>query len=266
MRSERARLANLVTLVTAVAGVALFVQGPLFWLAALLVVGAAAFGAFNLFVELDPRGVPVESLATPAAATFATVGIAHLAGPTLAGLVSLGLGGALVALALLLEGRMIGPADAAQPRRQQQLVLLSVLLAFLCFAAIAGAQQAGAAAGLPAPTGRGAEAVVGLAILGGAVVAFVLGYRLSAIRSASVRQAAWSAGTYAVVIAVAAGFVRAIGLPIALGPALLAAVFYLWSAYRSASQAERRSSGWLTEYVALAAAAILAVAWNLLLR
>jgi hypothetical protein len=265
VRTERARLVNLVTLVVAVAAIALFLRGPAFWLGSLLVVGATAFGAFSVLADLDPRGVPLESLAAPSVAAFATVGLAHLGGPTLAGLLSLALGGGLVGVSLFMEARLLLSTEIAQGRRQQQSLPLVVLLAFLSFVAIAGAIDGGSGHSvLPALPSRGAA----LALLASAdaLVAFVLGYRLAAFRSASVRQATWSAGTYAVVIAVTAGFARAISLPGLLGPALLAAVFYLWSAYRSASGAERRSSGWLTEYLALAGAAILAVAWNLLLR
>jgi hypothetical protein len=262
---ERARLANLVTLVVAVAGICIFLDGPFFWLGVLVCVGAAAYGAFSVFLELDPRGVPIESLATPAAAAFATIGISRLAGPSVAGLVCLALGGILVSVSVLLESRLLGPADPARQRRQQQLILLSVFLGFLCFTGVAGAVDGGLGEAPLRPIAS-AEATFILLVVADAVIAFVLGYRLAAFRSASVRQAAWSAGTYAVVIAVAAGFVRAIALPRLLGPALLAAVFYLWSAYRTSSRAERRSSAWLTEYAALAGAAVLAVAWNLLLR
>jgi hypothetical protein len=264
VRTERARLLNLVALVVAVAGIALFLPGPFIWIGALLVVAATAFGAFSVFVELDPRGVPIESLATPAAASFATVALAHLAGPTLAGLLALALGATLVAVTLFLEGRLLRPAETVHARRQQQLVPLSVLLCFLCFTGIAGAVDGG----LGEATSRGTriDASFVQLVLADAAIAFFLGYRLAAVRATSLQQAAWSAGTYAAVVAAAAVFVLALALPRLLGPAILAAVFYLWSAYRSASRAERRSSGWLTEYLALAGAAILAVAWNLLLR
>ena len=59
---------------------------------------------------------------------------------------------------------------------------------------------------------------------------------------------------------------RVLELPRLFGPAVLAGVFYLWSAYRDASAAQRRTSAWLLEYGLLAAALVLVVGWNLLLH
>jgi hypothetical protein len=268
VRTERPRILNLVALVLLSAGVGIFLQGAAFWAGALLVSAATAYGAFALMADLDPRGVPVESLATPAAAAFATVGLAHLAGAALVALPVLAAGGALVALTLLLEMRLLGPADSADPHRQQQLLVLTVLLAFLCFTSVAGAVHGGLA-GEPGTAGSSLGVQEGsllvLAVADG-LVAFVLGYRLAALRSPSIREVSRAAGTFGVVVAASAALIRAIALPRLLGPAVLAAVFYLWSAYRSASGLERRSAAWLWEYLALAGAAALAVAWNLLLR
>ncbi len=269
MRTERPRLVNLVALVLLSAGVGIFLQGAAFWAGALLLSAATAYGAFALMADLDPRGVPVESLATPAAAAFATVGLAHLAGAALLALPVLAAGGGLVALTVLLETRLLGPADSGNPHREQQLLVLTVLLAFLCFTSVAGAVHGGLA-GEPARAGNGTvgvqEASLLLLAFADGLVAFVLGYRLAALRSPSVREASRAAGTFGVVVAASAALIRAIALPRLLGPAVLAAVFYLWSAYRSASGLERRSAAWLWEYLALAGAAALAVAWNLLLR
>ena len=254
---------NLTVLIVMGAAICLFLQGAAFWLGAGLLVAVSAYGAFSLLAELDPRGVPVEALGTPAAATFATLGLARLGGPSPLGALTLIAGGLLIGATLLLEARLLGPADSSHTRRRQQLVPLVVLLAFLCFTGVAGAVHGGAGS---LPTVVGEEAgLIALALVD-ALVAFVLGYRLAGARSASVRQAAWAAGTFAVVIGVSAAVLRAMDLPRLLGPALLAAIFYLWSAYRSASRAERRSGGWLTEYLALAAAAVVAIAWNLLIR
>jgi hypothetical protein len=266
VRSVRVRIAELAVLVGLTAGLGIFLEGPAFWVGALLVVTAAGFGTFSLMAELDPRGVPIESLALPSAAAFATLGLARLAGPSPIGLAALLAGGLLVAVILGFEIRLLGPADPAHGLRQQQLVPLTVLVAFLCFTGVAGAVYGGPATTGAQPTvGAGEVALLVLALVD-AAVAFVLGYRLAAVRSASVRQAAWAAGTFAVVVGAAAALLRAVGLPRLLGPALLAAIFYLWSAYRSASRSERRSGAWLGEYLALAAAAALAIAWNLLLR
>ena len=105
-----------------------------------------------------------------------------------------------------------------------------------------------------------------LLVVGDAAVAFLLGYRLAAVRVVRVRDAAFAAGTFAVVVGVAAAVLRALALPRLVGPAVLAVVFALWAAYRAAPGSERRSFAWLWEYGILSVAAALAVAWNLLLR
>jgi hypothetical protein len=266
VRTERPRLVNFVALVVLAAAIGPFLDGAGLWLGALLVCAVTAYGAFALMANVEPRGVPIEALVTPSAAAFATVTLAHGAGPSLAAPIVLALGGLLVGLSIAVEMRLLGPADAADPLRQQQLVLLVVLLAFLCFSGAAASVYGGLLGPDAGATGGQEEANLLLFVVADAVIAFLLGYRLAAARSPTVRAAAREAGTFAVIIAVAAALIRAIALPRLLAPALLAAVFYLWSAYRAASRAERRSNAWLWEYLALAGAAALAVAWNLLLR
>src|SRR3972149_5012235 len=202
VRPDRSRAVNLAVLLVVLAALASLLEGPAVWLGALIVGAAAAFGAFHFLAEVDPRGVPIESLATPAVAAMALAGMAHLAGvrPALAAI--LRGGGLLLVATLLLEARLMGPADDARARRERQLVPVVVLLAFLGFASGAGAVSAGRAAPLP-------------------------GLR---------------------------------------GPASLAGIFYLGSAYRAAPGAERRSAGWLWEYLVLALALAGVVAWNLLVR
>jgi hypothetical protein len=268
MRTERARVANLTLLLVGLAGLAALLNGPALWFGYLIVGAAAAFGAFQLLGEIDPRGVPVESLATPAGAALCTAGLAHLVGANAAMLAILAGGALLLAAALILETRLMGPADEARARRERQLVPLVVLLAFLGFAGAAGSVVAGLAA--PLPGTNQAAAIDGPSLLLMAVadgfIAFLLGYRLAATRAPDLIEAAWAAGTFAVVVGVAAAILRALALPLLLGPAVLAGVFYLWSAYRAAPGGERRSAGWLWEYLVLLVAVVGAVAWNLLLR
>jgi len=268
MRTERSRAVNLAVLLVVLAALASLLEGPAVWLGALIVGAAAAFGAFHFLAEVDPRGVPIESLATPAVAAMALAGMAHLAGvgPALAAIL-MG-GGLLLVATLLLEARLMGPADDARARRERQLVPVVVLLAFLGFASVAGAIYAGLAAPLPGTTEPAAidqGSLLLLAVADG-VVAFLLGYRLAAVRAPDLIEAAWAAGTFAVVIGVGAALLRALALPRLLGPAILAGIFYLWSAYRAAPGAERRSAGWLWEYLVLALALAGVVAWNLLVR
>ena len=272
MRSERSRTLNIVTLVTAVAASGFLVAGDVVWLCMAIVAAATALGTFLLLAELDPRGVPIESLVTPAVAAGSMTGIASLVGIGLWSVPVLAATAALVAACLDVERRLLGPADAGHQRARAQLLPLGVLLAFCGFVAVAGAVRGGllvpgeaGAGGTPAGPQLAESGLIVLA-LADAFIGFLLGYRLAALRAPSVVEASWAAGTFAAMIGVSAALLRAIALPRIVGPAVLAAIFYLWAAYRQASGAERRSAGWLWEYVALAGAAALAIAWNLLLR
>src|SRR3970040_552407 len=115
MRTERSRAVNLAVLLVVLAALASLLEGPAVWLGALIVGAAAAFGAFALLAEVG--------------------------------------GGRLrLGATLLLEARLMGPADDARARRGRQLVPVVVLLAFLGFASVAGAIYAGLAAPLPGTT------------------------------------------------------------------------------------------------------------------
>ncbi len=268
MRTERQRTANLAVLLVILAGVTALLQGPAFWIGQLVVAAATAFGAFHYLADLDPRGVPIESLAMPIVATTATAGLAHLTGPGPVFAAVLAGGGVLIAVTLLMEARLLGPADEIRARRERQLLPLCVLLAFLAFAAVAGSIFAGLAAPLPGssePATIDFSGMLLLAVLDGAI-AFLLGYRLTAAREPDLIEATWAAGTYAVAIGVAATLLRALALPQLLGPAVLAGVFYLWSAYRAAPGSERRSVGWIWEYLILIVALAGVVLWNQLVR
>jgi hypothetical protein len=267
-QARRRQLVNLVVLAGLVGAIGMFLEGAAFWLGTALFCVVTSYAALAMLSDLTPRTVPLETAAMPAAAAFATMGLAHGLGPTWLAILALAAGGASLAAAVELEARLLGPVDTGDPHRRQQLVLLSVLLAFLCFSAVVASvygDLTGPAAGTDASPGT-QEANLVVMVLADAAVAFALGYRLAALRALARRDAAREAGTFAVVVGIAAALIRAIALPQLLAPALLAAVFYLWSGYRSASRAERRSNAWLWEYLALAGAAALAIAWNLLLR
>ena len=102
--------------------------------------------------------------------------------------------------------------------------------------------------------------------LNDALVALVLGYRLAVLRYGTARDAARSAATFAIVVAVAAGAVRAIDLPQLVGPAVLTLVFYLWDALHGSGAVRRREPRFLWETILLVVLALVVVAWNLRLR
>ena len=96
-----------------------------------------------------------------------------------------------------------------------------------------------------------------------ALVSLLLGYRLAVMRYGSAADAARSALTYALVIAVAAGATRAIDTPLLLGPVILTLVFYLWDALHGTGRARRRQPRFVAEVVVLVALGIVVMAWNL---
>lgn len=277
MHPLRARLIELTALTAALAAVVSLLDGPSYWAGQAVVVVAAGLGMLMLLADREPRGVPLESLALPAVAAFATAGLPHLAGVGPWWLPALAAGAALLVLAGGTEARLLGPVDERRAQAERQLQPLTVLVAFAAFVAAAGAIPGGlaepaAAGGTPANPvlalgGLSVErsSLLALGLLD-ALIAFVLGYRLAALRTTSAREAAWAAGTFAVVIGIGAALLRGFGLPRLVAPAVLAGVFYLWSAYRGASAAQRRSFAWLWEYALLGGALVVAVAWYLLVH
>lgn len=264
---DRARTFELVLLSCGAAAVGMLLDGPPLWVAAIGIAVLTAYGAFPILLAHEPRGVPVESMALPAVASIGMVGLGHLAGVGALTIPALLAGAVLVSASMAVERRLALPSGVVAERRRNVLQELALLLAFAAFAGIAGAIPGG----LAEPPGSDAtlplaEGAVVLLTVGDAVVAFLLGYRLAALRVTRVRDAAFAAGTFAVVVGIAAAVVRALALPRLVGPAVLAAVFAIWAAYRAAPGAERRSFAWIWEYGILCAAAVLAVAWNLLLR
>ena len=96
-----------------------------------------------------------------------------------------------------------------------------------------------------------------------ALIALLLGYRLAVMRYGSAADAARSALTYALVIAVAAGATRAIDTPRLLGPVILTLVFYLWDALHGTAPARRRKPRFVLELVVLVVLGVGVIAWNL---
>ena len=193
------------------------------------------------------------------------------------GLVPAGLGlvPALAAVALLLDwtltlelrfaAHVSGPGESDRTR----IALLAVVCAFVAFTGIAAIVPGGwaltsSAAGTVQPVLTDGWLLV-LAV-DDALIAFILGYRVAVIRRGSRADALRSALTYAIVIAVAAGILRALALPLLVGPALLTLVFYLWDALHASSPDRRRDARFLWETVLLGVLVVVVVAWNLRLR
>ena len=119
------------------------------------------------------------------------------------------------------EGRE-GPHDGLDEHGRTAVLVTTLLVAFLAFTGVAATVPGGFAQ--PGADGAGGGALpegdlLALAIADG-VIAFLLGYRASALRVLNARDALISALTYAAAIAIGAAAVRAMAIPRFLGPAL----------------------------------------------
>jgi hypothetical protein len=147
-------------------------------------------------------------------------------------------------------------------------LLAAVVTAFIAFTGIAAlvpgglAEPGGSAAGAVALT----EGWLIVLAVDDALVALLLGYRVAVFRYGTAADAARSALTYAIVVAVAAGVVRAADVPLLVGPAILTLVFYLWDALHASAPARRREPRFLWETILLVVLGVVVVVWNLGLR
>ena len=240
------------------------------WLFAVLVGVAAAFGAFQLYGEDEPRGVPIESLITPgvvAMAVYAAIPAAVWLGVHAAFALVAALAGGAVALRTAIDAELpfvrLGGLPAAADRRMVEGLLLGA--AFLLFVGVAATLPGG----WPLPElDRPGDPLVDSAVAMGfadAAIAFLVGYRLSAM-GAPALAVGWASGTYAVLIGVAAVFFRWLAIPGLMGPALLAVVLYLRSVLRTRAAPPERSARWPFEALVLGIVIIAVVVYQLLGR
>jgi hypothetical protein len=170
---------------------------------------------------------------------------------------------------LHLEMRLIAQPGGITEGDRARVLLLAVITAFVAFTGVAALVPGGLAEPGGSPAAPGPVLTEGWLIVlaaSDALVALVLGYRVATFRYGTVRAAVRSALTYAIVVAVAAGALRALDLPRLVGPAALTLVFYLWDALHGTSPARRREPRFLWETILLVALAVVVVAWNLRLR
>ena len=214
---------------------------------------------------------PVGALLIPAVLTGGAGAAIGLIQPGLGLVPYLAVFAFLLDRTLALEMRLLAQPGVATDSDRARVLLAAVAAAFVAFTGVAalvpgGMAQPGGAAGV---AGSGAQLAEGGIIVLAAVdalVAAVLGFRVATFRYGTARDAARSALTYAIVVAVAAGAIRAIGLPLLVGPAVLTLVFYLWDALHGTAPARRREPRFLWETILLIVLAGVVVAWNLRLR
>jgi hypothetical protein len=235
-----------------------------FLVAGLLPVVILLAGVGVLHVD-EAGSRPFESLLVPAVLTGGAGAAIHLVP------IGLGLLPALAGFALLLdrvlglELRLLAQATGPTETDRSHVLLAAVVTAFVAFTGIATLVPGG----LAEPGGSQAGVTEGWLVVmavNDALVALILGYRLALFRYGTTLDAARSALTFAIVIAVAAGAVRAVDLPRLVGPAVLTLVFYLWDALHGSAPARRREPRFLWESLLLVALALVVVFWNLRLR
>ena len=131
------------------------------------------------------------------------------------------------------RARILASRSGAGPDDRTAVLLTTLLVAFLAFAGVAALVPGGLVRRRAADqAGEGAN--LALLAAADALIAFLLGYRVAALRVTTLRDALWSAATYALAIAIGAAALRAMEIPRLLGPALLTLEFYLWDAFHGA--------------------------------
>jgi len=264
---DRSARRDLALVAVTVVGLSRLLEPPLIWLVAGALLGAMLLGTLQvLHDEAVPVqvwfGVPVESVILTSVAAVACLGAIRLVPFGLWLAPALGVTWLIVGRTLELESRINrDPAGLSTDDRSAVLVTL-LLVAFLAFTGVAamvpgGLVQSGGALG---------EGNLLVLAAGDALVAGLLGYRAASLRVANVRDALWSALTYAAAIAIGAAALRAMEIPRLVGPALLTLAFYLWDAFIGSPPSRRRDRRWVGQIGLLAGLGLIVALWNLLLR
>jgi hypothetical protein len=266
---------DLVLLAVVVVGLSRLLDGPLAWIVAAFLLGAVLLGTLAVLGTLDApdaeRGVPIESLILPAVAAAGCLGAIQLVPVGVWLLPALGATALLIDRTVVLEGRLV-ISDVGLTEEERSSVLIALLVTgFIAFVGV-GALVPGGLAGAISPAGTTGPVTplrpADLLVLASAdaLIAGLLGYRAASLRMLNLRDALWSAATYAVAIAITAAALRAMALPRLVGPALLTLAFYLWDAIHGASPARRRDPSWIWQTAVLVVLGILVAGWNLMIR
>jgi hypothetical protein len=190
---------------------------------------------------------PFVHLLVPAVLTGGAAAAIHVVQAGLPMIPVLGVFAIVLDRILALEIRLLAQHTSPSEADRSRVLLTALLAAFIAY------------------TGVATLALGWLVVLAFdvALVSRVLGFRLAVMRYGSAADAARSALTYALVIAVAAGAIRAIDIPLLLGPVILTLVFFLWDALHGTGRVRRRQPRFVVEVIVLAALGIVVIAWNL---
>ena len=236
------------------------------WPIAIVLLAGVLLGTLQVVAEADPAaqgaGVPIESLMLPGAAALAALGAIRLVPIGIVLAPAFVLTGGLVGLALVTELRIARSSGPASSPDRTAVLIEVLVVGFLGFAGVAALVPGG----LPVPGSGAAIGTHALEVIaqagGDALIAFLLAYRVAALRSSNLRDVAWFGATGAAVVAIAAVALRSIEIPNILGPALLVLVFFLWDAIHSGGAARRRDPWRAWETAALAVLAIVVIGWS----
>jgi hypothetical protein len=274
MHDDQAGRRDLALAAVTVVGLSRLIEPPGVWFVAIFLLGAVILGSLQILGDETAHtdghalGVPIESLILPAVAAVACLGAIRLVPFGLGLAPALLVTGILVERCLALEARILSAPGGLDDDGRTTVLVTTLIVGFLAFVGVAATVPGGLAqpgtsgvAGLPLPR----RDLLVLAA-GDAAVAFLLGYRAAALRVTSLRDALWSAATYAVAIAIAAAALRFVQIPRLMGPALLTLTFYLWDAFHAASPSRRRDVRWLWQTALLAVLGLLVIGLNLLVR
>ncbi|HEX7949889.1 MAG TPA: hypothetical protein VF494_06045 [Candidatus Limnocylindrales bacterium] len=260
---------DLALVAVTIVGLSRLVEPPLVWLVAGLLLAAVVLGTLQVLADEpgppEVGGVAIESLILPAVAAVACVGAIRLVPFGLGLAPALAAAWLLVRRSLALEGRIHRTASGLTADDQTAVLVTILLVSFIGFSGVAAMVPGGL---IGPPDGRGFLPETNLLVLaiGDGIVAGLLGYRAVALRVSRLSDALWSAGTYALAIAIGAAALRAMEIPRLIGPALLTLAVYLWDALTGATPARRRELRWLWQIGLLAALGVVVTAWNLMLR
>ena len=212
---DRSARHDLALVAVTMVGLSRLLEPPVIWLVAAALLGAMLLGTLQVLTdEVHPSqawfGIPIESLILPSVAAVACLGAIRLVPFGLWLVPALGITWLIVGRTLTLEARLNrdqrpahgGRPDGAPRRRSCS----SRSSAFTGVAAMVpgGLAQAGGALG---------ESNLLVLAAADALVAGLLGYRAASLRVTTVRDALWSAATYAAAIAIGAAALRAMEIP-----------------------------------------------------
>lgn len=264
---DRSARQDLALLAVTVVGLSRLLDPPLIWLTAGALLAAMLLGTLQvLHDEASPSqawsGIAIESVILPSVAAVACLGAIRLVPFGLWLVPALAVTWLIVGRTLALEDRIHRAESDLSEEERTALLVTILLVAFLAFTGIAAMVPGG----LVETAGSLDEANLIVLAAGDSLVAGLLGYRIASLRVTTVRDALWSAVTYGLAIAIGAAALRAMQIPLLVGPALLTLAFYLWDAFIGTTPSRRRDPAWIGRIGLLAALGILVAAWNLLLR